>query len=122
MRERGASIGAAMRQVSDKEVRNMPHTPGPWRIGDVRANGEVLIHGDRQIVASAIQGHREYTAEANARLIAAAPDLLDALEELRRWFDDNVSTYEPHCSPEYAEMWERVRKAISKARGEQNKK
>jgi len=51
---------------------NARPTPGPWRIGDRRANGEVLIHADRQIVASVIQGHQDYTAEANARLIAAA--------------------------------------------------
>ena len=56
-------------------------TPGPWRIGDRRANGEVLIHADRQIVASVIQGHQDYTAEANARLIAAAVNAVHRLAE-----------------------------------------
>ena len=100
----------------------MPHTPGPWQI-------IVNKHGQYDIVATSktdgiafIDKRNDPDEErANAYLIAAAPEMLEALEELRRWFDDNVSTYEPHCSPEYAAMWRRVRNAIAKAKGEHEK-
>lgn len=71
----------------------MSHTPGPWQI-QYLGNGEseVLSNGpDRDdcagicIVAgglgSSIGDGRDYESEANARLIAAAPELLAALEE-----------------------------------------
>jgi hypothetical protein len=56
------------------------HTPGPW---SAQANGAqwVIDAGRKQRLASlntAIVGQ-----EANARLIAAAPDLLDALKQFR---------------------------------------
>ena len=51
-------------------------------------------------------------AEANARLIAAAPDLLEALENLCRYTAGKI----PHLSqvPEYRD----ARAAITKAKGE----
>lgn len=57
------------------------HTPGPWRVGPV--DDTIVTDADGKEVA-AIDG--DYNSpdewprmEANARLIAAAPDLLDAL-------------------------------------------
>src|SRR5689334_13577263 len=61
------------------------HTPGPWR---VRAqSGEIEIVADPEGRFSPeclvrIKGQRN--AAANAALIAAAPDLLEALERLCR--------------------------------------
>ena len=69
------------------------HTPGPWHVG----NGDVFADGtaasdfdDRVICAIGKSGFRshEYApvqahkpeGQANARLIAAAPDLLNALQ------------------------------------------
>ena len=67
------------------------HTPGPWRLNkrdemDVAVWGSdgFTICGDIYIIAD-VSFPEKYDAygheEANARLIAAAPDLLDALEE-----------------------------------------
>ena len=65
------------------------HTPGPWLIqrGDEWADGIVTLHGHNEdgtpmywTVAS--YNRRRDEAEANARLIAAAPELLEALKEL----------------------------------------
>ena len=63
-----------------------PHTPGPWRIGTAPPNGEQAIGTIRgMMVAVATTGvGMEKETLANARLIAAAPDLLDAL---RMWLD-----------------------------------
>ena len=57
------------------------HTPGPWRIGATPPNGEQTI-GTRQglMVAVATTGIALNETLANARLIAAAPDLLEALK------------------------------------------
>jgi len=63
------------------------HTPGPWRIGakfqSVVSDGPTGWDDDGSVAAYG--GHmvcESAKLEANARLIAAAPDLLDALENL----------------------------------------
>lgn len=59
----------------------MPHTPGPWQVGI----GVVLKRSpnkqDRHIAEIL---WKDEQAEANARLIAAAPDLFAAIKWLRR--------------------------------------
>ncbi len=65
-------------------MSNIGHTHGPWT---ARANGAqwVVDAGRKQRVASintALMGQ-----EANARLIAAAPDLLEAAREFVRQMD-----------------------------------
>ena len=86
------------------------HTPGPWRT-DAR-NGFPLDIEDpgEYMIAKATPCAK---AEANARLISAAPDLLDALKELldREWQDD-----EGDYTLEMAHR--KARAAISKATGE----
>jgi len=61
------------------------HTPGPWSVGDrgvniVGAGGQVASVGPFDS-GGASQG-KIGTMRANARLVAAAPDLLTALEGL----------------------------------------
>lgn len=58
-------------------------TPGPWHVGEGSAGGTIYDSWGWR-VASAVVGHRYYDVDAmhaNARLIAAAPDLL-ALAEM----------------------------------------
>jgi hypothetical protein len=67
------------------------HTPGPWR--STGADCKVVSDGEKEwnpglnltgpAFIAAVGGHDPLTAVANARLIAAAPDLLDALESAR---------------------------------------
>ena len=85
------------------------HTPGPWN----------RIKGDRNVYSAsgtvcktpAIIGGGSAAAnwEANARLIAAAPDLLEALSEIINDGGKFVMTHETH---------RKARAAIAKARGE----
>jgi hypothetical protein len=59
------------------------HTPGPW--GLTRMNGEPAVGADTEdggLVAVTVEGS-DSAREANARLIAAAPDLLAALQTIR---------------------------------------
>jgi len=64
------------------------HTPGPWRVTAAPLNPgvstrwiEVYSVDPEDDVAQATGGNLK-TAQANARLIAAAPDLLAALEDI----------------------------------------
>ena len=64
------------------------HTPGPWIAAEWDGQGGRLIHqdgGDFMHVANvpAWKDHpRESMGSANARLIAAAPEMLDMLDEI----------------------------------------
>ena len=95
----------------------MSHTPGPWAIqeyGDEDAPA-LVIHKDSEtrICFMATPGSHGDPAkiEADTRLIAAAPDLLEALTAM-------VDRWEPDCSGQDRIMWEAARAAISKATGE----
>ncbi len=104
-------------------MEHATHTPGPW--GDVQpGNGSTdrdepgcrwIIH-DGRIVAKTCQQADESTA--NARLIAAAPELLKACEAARRNID--VSTIRP--GKKNTQRWETVidtlDQAIRKSKGE----
>jgi hypothetical protein len=60
------------------------HTPGPWHIGTPPPNGEQTIGNDQGMmvaVATTGIGLKEETM-ANARLIAAAPEMFRALEKI----------------------------------------
>ena len=58
------------------------HTPGPWYVG----GDMVWSFDDDGEIAVVIRVHeRDQEFEANSRLIAAAPDLLEALEDLLGW-------------------------------------
>ncbi len=73
------------------------HTPGPWHIGHARAHGECFITSatGKLTIANSVWGADNAEAEANARLIAAAPELLEALKGcLASWANENALTYE----------------------------
>jgi hypothetical protein len=61
------------------------HTPGPWRIRENARHDvdecDLSICGDIWVLAD-IHGPQYEHQRYNARLIAAAPDLLEALEKL----------------------------------------
>ena len=100
----------------------MTHTPGPW-IADgyyVRQSG---ISGTRMIADVCYTGPHHtppdeypkicrFADESNAQIIAAAPELLEALQMLL--------TIEPNCLSTDAyerSLWENARETIAKATG-----
>jgi hypothetical protein len=58
---------------------NTPHTPGPW----IKEGGTVCQVDTLQTICKT-SGKDEAAQSANARLIAAAPELLEALQECVR--------------------------------------
>lgn len=102
------------------------HTPGPWRIwsSGVLGRGKQFIHAgkgespclDKSFRCVAAIGELEMTpeeSEANARLISAAPELLEALELCVK----RMAELQEHTS--YPLAWPRVvaMEAIAKAKG-----
>ena len=75
------------------------HTPGPWQYRMVDNYSRIYMPG---ITGPMLYG---YTGEEDARLIAAAPELLAALEGILVWDDGNLP----------GDMIEAARAAIVKA-------
>ena len=102
------------------------HTAGPWvseperRFREQAMPEAVGVRGPGgTFVAAAFDFNRtdrDAEVEANARLIAAAPDLLEALKEIARMATQSVHT---DFAPELLRLIEREsRAAIAKARGD----
>ena len=55
------------------------HTPGPWRVVKDPTNLSLQVYGQTLALFECWRRSDEQTELANARLIAAAPELLEAL-------------------------------------------
>ena len=90
------------------------HTPGPWYVGE-RASYHgmsfIEIHSEAKIgrikMPAHLLGPVARTDQENARLIAAAPDLLAALQFLMTASGEQLTT-----------AFEQAQEAITKATGE----
>ncbi len=92
-----------------------PHTPGPWRCHKGN-HGEFLVSCQSFGFApiARVKGDKRSTlknAKANARLIAAAPDLLVALYAMME------SCYDPERNDHAVRAFNSARDAIAKAEG-----
>lgn len=95
------------------EKTTQKHTPGPWTYRAYSTHPHHIIEAeDREGVAYTMD--HEADSKANATLIAAAPDLLAALERLLN--AEALVDDEYYAEIEAAE--EQARAAIAKAKGE----
>lgn len=62
------------------------HTPGPWQ-ANKRHNGWDVYAPDKRVVAEIYRVAEPEICEANARLVAAAPELLEAAKRFIAWID-----------------------------------
>lgn len=63
----------------------MKHTPGPWKHdGEIIYSGNYTLNNGWTNHATIAKVEDRANWEANARLIAAAPDLLDALKKISK--------------------------------------
>lgn len=58
------------------------HTPVPWRVVQDPTNLSLQVYGQTLALFECWRRSDEQTELANARLVAAAPDLLEALKEV----------------------------------------
>ena len=93
-------------------------TKGPWRV-EFDENDQPNIHAEREEFWIARLPHQcvgsiEQIQKANANLIAAAPDLLDACRSVV-WWNERVGAM---CEPEdERDVLQPLRAAIAKAEG-----
>lgn len=68
------------------------HTPGPWMIFNGGDIGSAAVRRPETIVikAGTVKGETIGEAMKNARLIAAAPELLEACQMALDWFNRNT--------------------------------
>ena len=89
----------------------MAHTQGPWEF-ELMLDKRYAVYGQnaRHRIAT-ISNYVEHDDFDNARLIAAAPELLEACEAF-------VNYSELPFSPGYKDALEKCKSAIAKAKGE----
>lgn len=92
------------------------HTPGDWIV-----SGDSIVTSDETICIATIETDGGYEAtrderEANSRLIAAAPELLEALKAVIK--DVCVPQSDHPWAIQQREAHELARKAIAKAEGQ----
>ena len=78
-----------------------PHSEGPWKIANLSpSRGRITIRDASDNVPAVAQVlDARGSQEANARLIAAAPDLLEIVRELSQWFEESVSIEHDRSGP-----------------------
>jgi hypothetical protein len=87
------------------------HTPGPWRYVKLAVDENYML----VFCGSDCDNLRGYCGEANARLIAASPELLEALILMVRTHDEPAATLLQEMKEQ---KWlEKARAAILKATG-----
>jgi len=101
------------------------HTPAPWTVSELDARGEVseyhiFIEPDVAVIERKVETRNEGRDMANARLIASAPQLLQALEEMLevhgvRWEHVRGDSSIPAS---WVELSDKARAAIKAAKGE----
>jgi hypothetical protein len=123
-------------EILDKErAMNTKHTPGPRRHKVDDYSTRNLVYAGAELVAAT---HGPHDKEANARLIAAAPDMLEACCSFVAWLESDEAgpdygTLTRDTHPEGERIWrewwhlqqdlcrraqDEARAAIAKARGE----
>jgi hypothetical protein len=136
-----ASAGGADHQYAGAGQGAGKHTPGPWTIRGVSIEDGSISIGSAElriiiayatnaasighIIARSIRrGEGRLSGStyddpqyANARLIAAAPDLLEALIATCKLADDNLPGFDGR-TPECQAVYDQCMRAIAKATGE----
>lgn len=124
-------------------ISELKHTPGPWHSVDENGVpitsddwslgydgcgncvGSLITDSDGTVVAQAVLVYRrdEKVNErltANARLMAAAPEMLDALERVQKFLADIMAFGdEPSVSEDAEALQDFITPIIEKAKGKQ---
>lgn len=91
----------------------MKHTPGPWKVAPVEGKRMTCVYTDKTNIALLV--HQE-----DAHLIAAAPELLEALKEYIEVMGpahENECPQDDTCNCKWKYINDKVNQAIAKAEG-----
>lgn len=97
-------------------MSEVKHTPGPWRYGAASLYDGFYIAPDARLPTLAAVHNFPGHAEANARLIAAAPELLSALKDAMRSSRKDFK-HGPDGDRQHREAYAEQFAAIAKAEG-----
>jgi hypothetical protein len=97
------------------------HTPGPWGCAYTsnHAHDYRLTHPNGSVLPLNVEANDHSEQRANARLIAASPDMITALREAEAVLAEAHENCGGGEDTIFAEPLERVRAAIIKAEGRQ---
>jgi hypothetical protein len=107
------------------DMSEQQHTPGPWKVSEVEDGGEIISRGVKGPNGRGINTgcDIEMFSEADARLIAAAPELLAACKVADGLFAYGVggvatdTQNRDRCIKEARAIMAQIRAAIAKAKG-----
>lgn len=85
----------------------MKYSPAPWTLEECSNGGLILRRGNAQGKTYHPQSHLQIVPEDDARLIAAAPDMYEALKEATQNFKHE----------EFPTVSKMIKEAIAKAEG-----
>lgn len=94
----------------------MKYTPGPWEIHGANYHNEILIgqegrkHSSGKVVHVGwdICGYESEEWKANAKLIASAPEMLEALESAVKFIRNCPELNDDERKPKGLEHWESI--------------
>lgn len=102
------------------------HTPGPWELSTIPFEirntdsaaaiyGPMSEQGGSPLIADVSRSAGDGQASANAKLIAAAPEMLEALKEINEWLFVNYPEHGGINEFGTCPTFNKVRSAIKKA-------
>jgi hypothetical protein len=89
------------------------HTPGPWKVDKVDNAHCYIIAKNGTLLAKVWLEDNDFN-NANAHLVAAAPDMLEALEAALSYWDQDRASQQIRL----ADVERILKSAIAKAKGE----
>lgn len=91
------------------------HTPGPWA---VHTDGYTIIDAETRFIVARSTSYDDPETDANARLIAAAPEAIAFAEAFIEWAEVLRKVREPKSLlPGFAAREREARAVVAKARG-----
>lgn len=104
-------------------MRRTKWTPGPWMLATSNSWRRFVDYEGRSVCEPIVQrdGHPDlhFGSKHNAHLIAAAPEMYKALENLIEEAEGLADMNQGTQSEPLARAWERARAVLAKARGEE---
>jgi len=122
--DNGLTRSDAQGVIDAEDRQKVKHTPGPWKISRCQlkktehsAPDMLIEHGNKTehspLLCQVYAAGGEHPREANAKLIAAAPELLEALEKCADFMGSVAGT--ENVSNSFREALSEAKAAISKA-------